>query len=153
MKRILIAFVLLGSAAFAQNSTGVDKDNGLPNAKLGAPFKSFKNMKLEKDYSTFKVYKRTTDTLKVGTVKVSEISYRFANDTLFAIGIIVKDMHAAQQLRKYGKDHYGPGEDGTRLNSCSWVGVKARAMYMESPEKTDATLSIGSKLYGPRLKK
>jgi hypothetical protein len=153
MKKLAIGLFMLSNAVLAQNSVGVDKDNGLPNAQLGAPLSSFKNMKLEKEYPNFKVYKRTSDKLIVGDVNVSEISYRFANDTLFAIGIIVKDMQAAQKLRQYGKSHYGPGEDGTRLNSCSWRGKKAQAMYMEDPQKSDATLSIGSKLYGPKLPK
>jgi hypothetical protein len=59
-------------------------------------------------------------------------------------------MQAAQQLRQYGKSHYGPGEDGQKLNSCSWVGKSAQAVYMESPQKTDATLSIGSKKFSPK---
>ena len=153
MKKLILALLLLNINAFAQIATGLDKDNGLPDAHFGSPFKSFKNMKLKNEDRGFKVYTRSSDKLVLEKCKATEIVYRFYNDTLFAIGITVKDMSNAKQLRDYGKKHYGPGEDGTKLNSCAWTGKKTQAVYMESPKKTDATLSIGSKEFGPKRSK
>ncbi len=88
----------------------LDRDNGLPNAQLGAPLRSFQGMNKTEDLGRFLTFTRPADKLRFEGVEITAVTYNFFKEELYSIDIDVAGAGNVKKLlhlleKKYGKDY------------------------------------------------
>ena len=88
----------------------LDRENGLPDAKLGTPIEAFRGMEQTEETGRWTSYRRPTDKLAFGKVELSGITYNFFKGKLYSIFIDVEGKRNTKGILKlleqtYGKDH------------------------------------------------
>ncbi|TAN17201.1 MAG: hypothetical protein EPN37_07040 [Chitinophagaceae bacterium] len=130
----IVFLLLLGLPLFSFAQGGVaDLDNkyGFRNIKLGTPLDSINNLViLSIKNNPYSIYRKTNENLKIGDIKLTDITYSFVDDSLYAILIELNDENDAGELLQMIQNKYG---EGIKLNSFSddyyWRGEKVIAKY------------------------
>ena len=109
-----LAAVLLLTLPTGSRASGsveeLDRENGLPNAQLGATVSSFQGLERTEDLGRFQSYKRVGDKLRYGKFEVTSITYNFFKDRLYSVVLVVAGKGNVKGIVKmleqnYGKDH------------------------------------------------
>jgi|GEM_PF-1163033 len=162
MKRLAVASLLVLSALTSQADphTGVngrsslapsvrilDKKNGFREATLGADVHTFQNLVLERtDASTQTTYyTRATENLKVGSFRVTGISYGFYKDKLCSIEVRTMGDANCRAIHQFLLDEYGQGQRLASTKSEYWIGQQVSLRYTEVPQGY-ATVMLSSKV-------
>lgn len=103
------------------------------------PFSSFKNLvEVEKNY-----YKCTTEDLKLGNYKLSEVNYCFYKGQLSAITIDTKGYENSVGILKIFQVAYGKGTKSNEyIERYYWNGVKVLMLYEQNSITNDAVIFI-----------
>ena len=136
--------------AYADGSVAeLDRDNGLPDAQLGASVKSFQGLKNTEDTGRFQTYVRSTDKLRVEGVEVTGITYNFFKDELYSIDIDVQGTGNVRKLlklleKKYGTDHTLETrtypKTSAQLEIREWASKRAYCLYKSASDDRGAVL-------------
>ena len=140
----------LGVSAFADGSVAdLDLDNGLPDAKLGAPLRSFQGLTRTEDLGRFQTFTRAGDKLRVEGVEVTGITYNFFKDELYSIDVDVQGAGNVKKLlkfleRKYGADHTTETRTYPKTNAeleiREWTSKRAYCLYKSASDARGAIL-------------
>ena len=136
----LIALFGLGAAGLAQagSTADLDRDNGLPNAQLGAPLKSFQGLQQTEDTGRWLTYVRPGDPLTYAGRKVQKITYNFFKERLYSIDIDVAGKGDTKGILKtleqqYGKQHsyelHTYAQTAAQLEIREWAGTRVYCVY------------------------
>lgn len=123
----------LPTPARAGSVADLDRDYGLPDAKLGTPLKAFKGLELVEDTGRWLTYKVPGDKLKFAGNEVTSIKYNFFKDALYSIDVTFDNRTTCKRLLKMFEENYGkthtlesrrmPDTD-TDLETREWTGAK-----------------------------
>lgn len=110
---LLVATILLAAnigLRAAGSLDALDRENGLPDAQLGAPVSGFQGLERTEDLGRFQSYKRAGDKLRYGRFEVASITYNFFKDRLYSVVLTVVGKGNVKGIVKqleqtYGKDH------------------------------------------------
>ena len=129
----------------------LDRDNGLPNAKLGAPLGSFQGLQKTEDVGRWLTFKRPTDDLRYGRYTVSGITYNFFKEKLYSINLDITGKRNVRGIIKqleqdYGKDHTKDTLPFAKVNATmdvrEWSGTKAYCVLKTSSEDDGGVLTL-----------
>ena len=144
------AVFALALHAYADGSVAdLDRENGLPDAQLGASVKTFQNLKNTDDVNRFQTYTRSTDQLQFAGVKVTGITYNFFEGALYSIDIDVQGTGHVEKLlkvleKRYGSDHTLETRTYPRtsaqLEIREWAGKRAYCLYKSASDSKGAVL-------------
>ena len=140
--RVWLAAMALGAASAVAAPVGttadLDRDNGLPDARLGAPLSSFQGLQKTEDTGRWLSFKRPSDKLEYARYAVKSITYNFFKERLYSIFLKVEDKRNVKGLIKaleqqYGKEHsyelHTYPKTAAELEIREWAGTKAYCVY------------------------
>ena len=157
LRRCLAGVALVGWLALAAGTVragslaDLDRDNGLPDAKLGTPINAFQGMQRTEDVGRWQTYKRPGDVLRYGKFAVTGITYNFFKDRLYSINLDVSDRHSVKGLialleAQYGKDHGRDERAYTHSTAImeirEWASSKVYCIYKSGSEYDGAVLTF-----------
>lgn len=148
----MVSAVVLGltlSARADGTVADLDRDNGLPDAQLGAPLRSFQGLTKTDDLGRFQTYTRPVDKRRVEGVEVTGITYNFFKEELYSVDIDVQGTGNVKKLlkileKKYGKDHTLETrtypKTSAELEIREWAGKRAYCLYKSASDDRGAVL-------------
>lgn len=135
---LLWCVAALGTARAAGTTADLDRDNGLPDARLGAPLKSFQGLQKTEDTGRWLSYTRPADQLRYAGYEIKGITYNFFKEKLYSIDLDVADKRNVKGLLKtleeqYGKQHsyelHTYPKTAAQLEIREWAGTKVYCVY------------------------
>lgn len=147
---VLLSFLLAGSAQ-AGSVADLDRDNGLPNAKLGTPLSAFQGLEKTEDVGRWLTYKRSSDNLRFGKYAVTGITYNFFKEKLYSINLDIvgkSNVHGViKRLEQdYGKDHTLDTLPFSKISATmdvrEWSGTKVYCVLKSSSEYEGGVLTL-----------
>lgn len=111
----------------------LDRDNGLPNAQLGAPLSSFQGLEKTEDTGRWLSFRRPSDNLHFGKYEVAGITYNFFKERLYSIVLTIPGKGNVKGTLKlldqmYGKDHTNDtlpvAKMAMTVDVHEWAGTK-----------------------------
>lgn len=141
---MLIAFGLsltCPALARAGSVDDLDRDNGLPDAKLGAPLKSFKGLQLVEDTGRWLTYRVPGDHLKYLGNDITSIKLNFFKEQLYSIDLNFESKATTKRLLKTFEQNYGTKhsfetrkllEATTELETREWTGAKTYLVFKKA---------------------
>ncbi len=134
--------LLTGPATVRAGSVAdLDRDNGLPDARLGAPLKSFKGLQLVEDTGRWLTYKVPGEKLKFLGNDVTSIKLNFFKEQLYSIDINFDNRATTKRLLKTFEQSYGTVhsfetrkllEADTELETREWTGAKTYLVFKKA---------------------
>ena len=143
--------IALSGTARAGTVADLDRDNGLPDAKLGAPLASFQGLEKTEDVGRWLTFKRPGDKLRFGNTAVVGITYNFFKDRLYSINLDVNGKGNVKGLVKqlehdYGKDHSMDtlplAKTATTLDVREWSGTRVYCVLKSGSDNDGAVLTL-----------
>ena len=147
---MLATGLLLGDVQ-AGSVADLDRDNGLPNAKLGAPLGSFQGLQKTEDVGRWLTFKRPTDDMHFGKYMVSGITYNFFKEKLYSINLDINGKRNVRGIVKqleqdYGKDHTKDTLPFAKVNATmdvrEWSGTKAYCVLKSGSDEEGGVLTL-----------
>jgi hypothetical protein len=149
MKNIfsLLSLLLLAQICLAQfPSKKLDEKYGFREAKLESDVSAFTDLVLLEEGVNEKLYRRSSDELKVGQNDLKSIVYAFYKDKLATILIETKGLINSRALLLTVQEQYGKGyQPNSYIKTYHWKGNKAAMIYDENSASGDARLLLMSK--------
>ncbi len=107
---LIVMLLTIQIAARAGSLDDLDRDNGLPDAKLGTPVEAFGGMEQTEEAGRWTTYRRPSDKLTFGKFELSGITYNFFKGKLYSIFLDIEGKRNTKGILKlleenYGKDH------------------------------------------------
>ncbi len=152
--RVCAAFFCLAVVARAGSVADLDRDNGLPDAKLGAPMNAFQGLQRTEDVGRWQTFKRPADALRYGKFEVTGITYNFFKDRLYSINVDLSGKRSVKGVLKlledqYGKDHSFDRRDYAQARATleirEWAGTKAYCVYKSAADFDGGVLTFVDK--------
>ena len=144
------AVLLLTLHAQAEGTLGdLDRDNGLPDAQLGAPLRSFQGLRKTEDTGRFLTFIRPSDKKVFAGAEITGITYNFFKEELYSIDIDVADSANVKRILRYLEDHYGGdrtketrtyAKTAAELDIREWAGRRAYCLYKSASDFKGAVL-------------
>ena len=144
------AALLLAFHAGAEGTLDdLDRDNGLPDAQLGAPLRSFQGMRKIEDTGRFLTFVRPADKKVFAGAEVQGITYNFFKEELYSIDIDVSEPSNVKRILRYLEAHYGGdrtketrtySKSSAELDIREWTGRKAYCLYKSGSDLKGAVL-------------
>ncbi|GAA3936395.1 hypothetical protein [Hymenobacter algoricola] len=153
---LLVLFALVGHADPHNGANGhsastasirtLDKKNGFREATLGADVHTFSHLVLERTDAATQTtyYTRSTENLKVGSFRVTGISYGFYKDKLCSIEVRTMGDANCRAIHQFLLNEYGQGQRLASTKSEYWLGQQVSLRYTEVPQGY-ATVMLSSK--------
>ena len=140
---LIVISTLLASPAVVRAGSveDLDRDNGLPDAKLGAPLKSFKGLQLVEDTGRWLTYRVPGDNLKYLGNDVTSIKLNFFKEQLYSIDINFESKATTKRLLKLFEQSYGTKhsfetrkllEATTELETREWTGTRVYLVFKKA---------------------
>lgn len=137
MKAILAISVLL-LCAFSSVNQELDKANGFENFKFGTSPAEYKNLTIEIDEGTTKLYSLNT-LPQINGAQLEYVRLTFCKNRLSAISIATKNSSASKFMH-YLLDNFGPAK--TVKSNSEWYSQKVHLIY--EPSGKDAIINYYS---------
>ena len=147
----LVLGVATAGASPAGTTADLDRDNGLPDARLGTPLNNFQGMQKTEDTGRWLSFTRPTDKLEYRGYEVKSITYNFFKEKLYSIFLEVADKHNVKGLLKaleqqYGKQHsyelHNYAKTGAQLEIREWAGAKVYCVYKNGSDFRGGVLTF-----------
>ena len=147
----VLPIALALNARAAGSLAALDADNGLPDAQLGAPVRTFQGLSKTDDAGRFQSYTRAADKLKFEGVEVTGITYNFFKDELYSIDIDVRGTGSVRKLlklleAKYGTEHTTETrtypKTSAELEVREWASKRAYCLYKSASDFRGAVLVL-----------
>jgi hypothetical protein len=137
LRLLTCALVVWGAARAGAQEKGapayLDAKNGFRGVEFGTPESTvIRRLHLE-PFNDGKetLYRSTDEKLKLGSVALTDIRYKFLKNKFFAVTLIAHDASSAPSLLDVVQAAFGEGScSGRQL--CTWKGAKVRAEYRET---------------------
>lgn len=149
-----LVLVLAVGTVRAGSLADLDRDNGLPDAKLGTPLKAFQGLQKTEDVGRWLTCKRPSDVLRYGKYEVAGITYNFFKDRLYSISVDLSEKGSVKGVLKllenqYGKDHSLDRRTYAQSNAVleirEWAGTKAYCVYKNATDFDGGVLTFVDK--------
>ena len=146
---MLLCLAFAASARADGTFADLDRDNGLPDAQLGAPLRNFQGMTKTEDTGRFLTFTRPADKLRIEGVEITGITYNFFKEELYSISIDVAGAGNVKKLlraleKKYGRDYTTEtrsfAKTATELEIREWTGRRAYCLYKSATDGRGAVL-------------
>ena len=143
--------VALTTTARAGSLADLDRDNGLPDAKLGTPINAFQGLQKTEDVGRWQTFKRPGDVLRYGKYEVSGITYNFFKDRLYSINVDLSSKGSVRGVLKllentYGKDHSFESRNYAKstevLEIREWAATKVYCVYKSAADYDGGVLTF-----------
>ncbi|GAB2467440.1 hypothetical protein GCM10011375_31500 [Hymenobacter qilianensis] len=131
----------------------LDSQNGFGKATFGDDISKFRDLELVRtDPATqTQFYNYLTDNLKVGSHRLTGITYGFYKDKLYYIELRMMGEANCRGIRELLSAQYGPSKSPGQAQTSWWLGQQVTLRYTEAPVGY-ATIVLGSnQLAGQRL--
>lgn len=92
----------------AGTTADLDRENGLPDLKLGTPAESIQGLELVEELGRWTTYRRASDKVFFGKYPVSSVTYNFFKGKLYSIFMDVEGKHNTRGVLKALEATYGP---------------------------------------------
>lgn len=155
LSRLLACALLLVAVATGNLRAGtvadLDRDNGLPDAKLGAPLASFGGLTKTEDTGRWLSFKRPADKLRYNNIPVTGITYNFFKDRLYSINLDLSGKGNVKSLiklleREYGKEHTMDtlplAKTTTTLDVREWSGTRVYCVLKSGSDNDGGVLTL-----------
>ena len=145
----VVLLVLACNARADGSLAALDGDNGLPDAQLGAPVRTFQGLSKTDDAGRFQSYTRPADKLQFQGIEVTGITYNFFKDELYSIDIDVRGGGPVKKLlklleKRYGTDHTTEArtypKTSAELEIREWASKRAYCLYKSASDGRGAVL-------------
>ena len=142
---------LMAGTMHAGSLADLDRDNGLPDAKLGTPLSAFQGLQKTEDVGRWLTFKRPGDVLRYGKFAVSGITYNFFKDRLYSINLDLTDKRSVKGVIKLLEDQYGtdhgrderPYAHSTAIMEIrEWASTKVYCVYKSASDYDGAVLTF-----------
>ncbi len=139
---IFLLFIVIPITVIGQNIKSLDEKYGFREMKFETHFSSIKNLvKVEEGF-----YKSTTENLKLGDYKLSEVTYSFYKDQLYIILIQTKGLINSRGVLKILQQAYGEGiQSNEYIERYYWDGEKTLMSYEQNSVTDDALIIMWCK--------
>ncbi len=147
---LLLLLLIAGPLAVrAGNLDDLDRDHGLPDARLGAPLKSFTGLQLVEDSGRWLTYKIPGEKLKYAGNEVTSIKYNFFKDQLYSIDVTFDNKTTCKRLLKMLEQNYGTvhsfetrklAEADTELETREWTASKTYLVFKNAADHRGGTV-------------
>ena len=111
MNRLLLCAALcvlsLPGALLAGSVDDLDREYGLPEAKIGAPVGAFSGLKLVEDSGRWLTYVPTAEKLKYAGFPVTGMKFNFFKGKLYSINVEVEGRRETRGILKYLEKAFG----------------------------------------------
>jgi hypothetical protein len=116
----------------------LDRENGVADAKLGAPVEAFKNLEKVEDAGRWLTFKHPGENLVYKGFEVTGIKYNFFKGKLYSINVDVDGKRSTRGILKalegaFGKDYTlqksKPADADTEVETREWTGAKVYLLY------------------------
>ncbi len=148
---LLLVFLALIGIARAGSVDDLDRANGLPNAKLGAPLESFHGLTLVEDTGRWLTYKPPGEKFSYAGFEVTRIQYNFFKGRLYSINVDIDGKRSTRGILKSLEADFGPvhslekhrlpGTD-TDLEVREWTGRKDYLLYKSAANYAGAQITF-----------
>ena len=127
----------------------LDRDNGLPDAQLGANLRNFQGLRKTEDTGRFLTFIRPGDKMVFEGAEITGITYNFFKEELYSIDIDVAGTNNVKKLLRYLETHYGSdhtketrtyAKTATDLDIREWSGRKAYCLLKSGSDLKGAVL-------------
>ncbi len=148
---LALALLLTAGTIRAGSLADLDRDNGLPDAKLGTPLSAFQGLRKTEDVGRWLTFKRPGDVLRYGKFEVAGITYNFFKDRLYSINIDLTDKGSVKGVIKllenqYGKDHSRDERTYTHSTAVmeirEWAATRVYCVYKSAADYDGAVLTF-----------
>ena len=149
---VILMFVMLGAGTLRAGSLAdLDRDNGLPDAKLGTPVNAFQGLQKTEDVGRWVTFKKSGVGLRYGKFEVTGITYNFFKDRLYSINVDLASKRSVRGVLKlledeYGKDHsfetrsYAKSTESLEVRE--WAATKAYCVYKSATDYDGGVLTF-----------
>lgn len=120
----------------------LDSLAGFRGIKFGTAFSEFKDLALDQDHGKLKLFRKTSEDLKLGLARLDTIVYHFFDDKFYGVSIHTADPANTQTLVAIAGTGFGQGAKLDQQNTI-WQGEKAWAQFSQNPGTGEGTLFIG----------
>ncbi|SMB99026.1 hypothetical protein SAMN00120144_3673 [Hymenobacter roseosalivarius DSM 11622] len=123
----------------------LDSQNGFGKATFGADISKFRDLELVRTDAATQTdfYNYLTDNLKVGSHKLTGITYGFYKDKLYYIELRMMGEANCRSIRELLSAQYGPSQSPGQAQTSWWLGQQVTLRYTEAPVGY-ATIVLGS---------
>lgn len=144
-------FVAMLATARAGTPADLDRDNGLPDAQLGTPLKSFQGLQQTENTGRWLTYVRPTDKLEYAGHTVKSITYNFFKERLYSIFVELEGGGNVKGVRKSLEKKYGKetsyelhtyGKTATQVEIREWAGTRAYCVYKNATDFKGGVLTF-----------
>ncbi len=127
----------------------LDRDNGLPDAQLGANVRNFQGLRKTEDTGRFTTFTRPGEKMVFEGAEITGITYNFFKDELYSIDIDVAGVTNVKKVLRYLETHYGNdhtketrtyAKTAAELDIREWVGRKAYCLLKSGTDLKGAVL-------------
>jgi hypothetical protein len=148
---LLLASCFVLVTAQAGSLDDLDRDNGLPDAKLGTPVQAFQGLEQTEDTGRWATYRRPSDKLRFGNFELGGITYNFFKGKLYSIFIDVEGRRNTKGILKmleqnYGKDHTFESKsfpkNTSQMEVREWTGKRVYLLYKNADNFTGGQLTL-----------
>lgn len=145
----MVVLALAWKAWAAGTLADLDTDNGLPDAQLGAPLRTFQGLSKTEDTGRFQTFTRPTDKRKIDGVEITGVTYNFFKEELYSIDIDVRGVGNVRKMlkvleSKYGTDHTMETrtypKTSAELEIREWASKRAYCLYKKASDDRGAVL-------------
>ncbi len=141
---VLAAVLCWSLNVHAEGTLGdLDRDNGLPDAQLGAPLRSFQGLRKTEDVGRFLTFTRPGDKMSFVGAEITGITYNFFKEELYSIDIDVQGAPNVKRILRYLEQHYGGdhtqetrtfAKTATDLDIREWSGRRAYCLFKSASD-------------------
>lgn len=148
---LVLCLWLSAGSIRAGSLADLDRDNGLPDAKLGTPLSAFQGLQKTEDVGRWLTFKRPSDVLRYGKFEVAGITYNFFKDRLYSINVDLTGKRSVKGMIKlledqYGKDHGRDQRTYTHSTALmeirEWTATKVYCVYKSGSDYDGAVLTF-----------
>ena len=141
----------LASTGRAGTTADLDNDNGLPDARLGAPLKSFQGLHQTEDTGRWLSYTRPGDKLVFEGHEIKNITYNFFKEKLYSVFLDVDGKRNVKGLiktleQRYGKQHsyelHTYPKTAAQVEIREWAGARVYCVYKNGADFNGAVLTF-----------
>ena len=149
------AVLLLALHARAEGTLAdLDRDNGLPDAQLGANLRNFQGLRKTEDTGRFLTFTRPSDKKTFAGAEIAGITYNFFKEELYSIDIDVSDPANVKRILRYLETHYGAdrtvetktyAKTAAELEIREWSGRRVYCLYKRASDYQGAGRVFGNR--------
>ena len=148
---LVLLAVCAGASAARADITEVDRDNGLPDAQLGAPLSGFTGLRKVEDTGRWLSFTREGDKPNFLGVEVAAVTFNFFKEKLYSINLDVTGRGNTRRMTKRLQDRYGKEQSfmtksypkiTAQMEVREWAGKRMYCVYKSSSDYEGGVVTL-----------